>query len=206
MYKKTIIFDLDNTIFPVASIGEKLYAALLKLIENDGRYTGDFNLIKTKIFRKPFQDVAREHNFAEELTRKGLEIQTDLSYDETIYTFPNFDVVRALPQTKFLVTAGFTKVQNSKIDQLGVRDLFTEIFILDRTKTDMRKKECFEQILSKYALDKKDVLIVGDDVNSEIQAGIDLGIDTLVYDFMKQMDKNSAHNLIRDYSQINSYL
>jgi putative hydrolase of the HAD superfamily len=32
MYKKAIIFDLDNTVYPVHSIGEELFAPLFALI------------------------------------------------------------------------------------------------------------------------------------------------------------------------------
>jgi putative hydrolase of the HAD superfamily len=36
MRKKAIILDLDNTIYPVSSIGDKLFKSLLHLISDSG--------------------------------------------------------------------------------------------------------------------------------------------------------------------------
>jgi putative hydrolase of the HAD superfamily len=41
MQKKAIIFDLDNTVYAVRTIGEELFASLFELITQDGKsYTG----------------------------------------------------------------------------------------------------------------------------------------------------------------------
>ena len=45
MTKKALILDLDNTIYPVSAIGEKLFGKLFHLIIESGDYTGDFQLI-----------------------------------------------------------------------------------------------------------------------------------------------------------------
>ncbi len=60
MRKKAIILDLDNTIYPVSAIGDRLFKSLFDLIENSGGYRGDLEEMKTRIKRQPFQIVARD--------------------------------------------------------------------------------------------------------------------------------------------------
>ena len=58
MKKKAIIFDLDNTLYAVDSIGDKLFSALFKLFEDDGSLNIELKNIKRNIMQKPFQTVA----------------------------------------------------------------------------------------------------------------------------------------------------
>ena len=72
MQKRAFIYDFDNTIFPVPSIGERLFAPLFNLIEDDGGYVGDFSTIKDAVMRQPFQAIAMKHNFSKQLTDKSI--------------------------------------------------------------------------------------------------------------------------------------
>ncbi len=49
MNKKAIILDLDNTIYPVSSIGEELFKDLFRLIEEYEVFNGDMETIKKDI-------------------------------------------------------------------------------------------------------------------------------------------------------------
>ncbi|NJO69682.1 MAG: HAD family hydrolase, partial [Bacteroidetes bacterium] len=53
--KKVLILDLDNTIYPVSAIGQKLFKPLFDLIERNGEYCGDIDSVKTEIMRRPYQ-------------------------------------------------------------------------------------------------------------------------------------------------------
>ena len=78
MKKEYIILDLDNTIYPVHSIGEDLFKTLFALIETSSELEGAFELIRRDIMRKPFQVVAKEYGFSDELTASGIELLKDL--------------------------------------------------------------------------------------------------------------------------------
>src|SRR5438128_1665678 len=85
--RKRIIFDLDNTVYSVHSIGEELFASLFELILEDGSHTQYIDEIKNEIMRKPFQLVAREYHFSEQLTLKGVALLKDLEYRGKIAPF-----------------------------------------------------------------------------------------------------------------------
>ena len=69
------------------------------------------------------------------------------------------------------MTSGFTKLQLSKIEQLGIKNDFKEFFIVDPINFDLTKKDVFNKIIEQYDFVAKEVLVVGDDINSEIKAG-----------------------------------
>lgn len=179
---KALIFDLDNTIYPVHSIGEALFAPLFTLLANSGEILGQADAVKDAIQRKPFQLVAAEFGFSDALTQKGIQLLQHLSYKGHIEPFPDFQWIQNLPQPKFLVTTGFTKLQESKIDGMHLQDYFVEIHIVDPMLDDRTKKHVFSDILTRYTLDPDDVLVIGDDPDSEIKAAQSLGIPTILFD------------------------
>lgn len=204
--KKAVIFDLDNTIYPVASIGDKLFNELFQTIERHGGYQGNIKDIKEAIQRKPFQTVAQDFQFDEELASVGLRLLSSLTYNERIEPFEDFRLVRKLAGLKFLVTTGFTKLQLSKIEQLGIKDNFDEFFIVDPETSTLSKKDIFKEIMERYKLNPKGVLIVGDDINSEIKAGKELGIDTVVYDYLNAFKPSASENIITNYAELEKFL
>lgn len=187
MKKKAIILDLDNTIYPVASIGDKLFHRLFALIENNGSFSGELAAVKTEIMRRPFQQVAHDFSFSNELKEQSIQLLTDLTYEEPMQPFEGYDLVASLPQKKFLVTTGFTRMQQSKIRQLGIEKDFENIYIIDPAGTKKNKKDIFETILSQYLYNNADLLVVGDDINSEIRASQELGIDPVLFDYKMQL-------------------
>jgi len=197
--KRAIIFDLDNTIYPVSSIGDKLFKSLFQLIVENGEYTGDFDEIKGEIMRRPFQFVADDFSFSENLKSDCLKLFLDLTYDEPIDPFDDYKYVRKLQGIKFLVTTGFTKLQNSKILQLNIEKDFLEIYIIDPIQSKLTKKDIFLKLLIDYHLKVHEVLVIGDDLDSEIKAANDMGIDTILY------DRESEHTGIENQKTINSF-
>lgn len=206
--KKAIIFDLDNTIYPVSSIGNNLFAELYKLIEQDGRYIGDLEVIKDAIQRKPFQVVAKEFHFNEELTAKALESLSDLEYNDAIKPFDDYLLTKDIDRLKFLVTTGFTKLQWSKINQMRLESDFEECFVVDPAKSNRTKKDIFVEIMEKYDLNPDEVLVVGDDIHSEIKAGKELGIDTVLYDYTGNHSGSPDYdgNTITNYDSLEQFV
>jgi putative hydrolase of the HAD superfamily len=200
--KKAIIFDLDNTIYPVPQIGSRLFAPLFELLEQEGYQGHDLDKIKDEVMRTPFQKVAKDHHFSEELTRKSIDILKELAYNGAIEPFADFEVVRNLPVDKFIVTTGFTKMQQSKIDRLELAKDFKEIHIIDPTITKRSKKDVIADIIQRHEYDKDDVLVVGDDVNSEIKAAQELGVDAVWYDKYSRYEAKEGIKKISDYRKL----
>ncbi len=76
---------------------------------------------------------------------------------------------------KVLVSRGTYDFQMRKIDVLGIRDLFDEIFICAIAE---EKKELFQQAAAEFRA--TDVWVVGDRPDTEIRYGNELGFTTVL--------------------------
>jgi len=181
---KALIFDLDNTIYPVDDIADELFESLFSVVEGYRDFLGNAAMshIKDEFKRRPYQDIARQYNFSEELNRKGLEHLESITYSKPMTAYDGYDEVSRLPLPKFLVTKGFSKLQYSKIEMLGIADDFEEIHIVDPAKSNLTKNEVFTDILNRYQYLPHEVLVIGDDPLSEIKAAKELGINTFLFD------------------------
>lgn len=195
MRKKAIIFDLDNTIYSVHSIGEELFAPLFKMIEHDVGIIQNIEKIKDDIMRRPFQIVAKDYQFSRQLTEKGQTLLKTLTYNGKIEPFEDYSFVKELLVDKFLVTTGFLKLQQSKIEGMKIGQHFKEIHIVDSSTSDQTKKDVFAAIMKRHNYQSTEVLVVGDDLHSEIKAAKELGLEAILYDHSKL--NTSVTNIIR---------
>jgi putative hydrolase of the HAD superfamily len=85
-----------------------------------------------------------------------------------------------LPANRFLVTSGFRRLQESKIRALQLLPQFTAVYIDAIDEHDrLGKLGHFEGILLKQRLTAAEVLVIGDNADSEIAAGARLGMPTV---------------------------
>jgi putative hydrolase of the HAD superfamily len=203
---KALILDLDNTIYPVSSVGEEMFRSLFDLIFSGNEFQGTKEEVKAAIMRRPYFVVAKEFFFSERLHNEGFRLLQNMTYDKPMVPFADYAIVRDMPYTKFLVTTGFISLQQSKIDRLGIAGDFEKIFIVDPSRTNQSKKDIFQEILSAFSYSKDELIVIGDDLNSEIKAGNELGIRTVVYDFAKEHELTGPQCIIRNYTELNSHL
>ena len=180
--KKAIILDLDNTIYPVSSIAGDLFNTLFSFLDEHINDADLIHNIKEDLKRIPYQKVADKHNFSEAVKNKGLELLNNIEYNLPMQPFDDYSHIREANITRFLVTTGFTKLQWSKVRMLEIEADFEAIHIVDPELSPLTKKDIFASILEKYNYQSEDVLIIGDDPESEIKAASELGIDTFLYD------------------------
>lgn len=202
MKKRAIIFDLDNTIYSVYSIGNTLFAPVFNLIAQDGTQEQNMEKIRDEVMRRPFQQIAKDYQFNEELTQKSIDMLKQLQYHAPIEPFDDYALVQQLPVDKYLVTTGFRAMQQSKIDRMGLQNDFLEIHIVDPTASNKTKKEVFADIVQRHRYSKEDVLIVGDDLHSEIKAAQELGIDAVWYDKYERYAPTPEFIKIAHYQQL----
>lgn len=197
---KAIIYDLDNTIFPVSAIGDKLFGPVFNLIADSGQHNDRLDAIRYAIMRTPFRIVALRNNFSDELTQKAIELQETLTFDEAIETFEDYPEIRNIDAERFLVTTGFRNMQLSKINQLGIEHDFKEVHVVNPVASS--KKEVFAGILERYGYTNAEVLVVGDDPESEIKAAKELGIATVLYDKNNITDTKEADYKIDHFKDL----
>jgi putative hydrolase of the HAD superfamily len=206
MRKKAIILDLDNTIYSVHSLGHELFASLFNLILEDGNHQEEMDRIKEALLHRPFQVVAKEFGFSEELTKNGIAHLKDLTYRGRIRPFDDYEFVRNLSVDKFLVTTGFLKLQQSKVEGMRLHQDFDEIHIVDPSTSDLTKRDVFAHILQQHGYTKEEVVVVGDDLTSEIKAAQELGIDAVLYDHFQLYREQTNLPRIADFAQLSQFL
>jgi putative hydrolase of the HAD superfamily len=198
---RALFLDLDNTIYPVHSIGDALFHELFRMIRDSRELGNSLDDAKREIMRRPFQMVASEFGFSEELTMRGIEHLQQLEYKGPIAPFSDYAIVREIQVDKFLVTTGFTILQNSKVDGMGIRGDFREIHIVDPMNSSATKKDVFYDIVRRQGYEKNEVLVVGDDPGSEIRAAMELGLPTLLYDAL-DIHPDTPHRRITNYAEL----
>ncbi|WP_419801215.1 HAD family hydrolase [Mucilaginibacter sp.] len=185
MIKKALIFDLDDTIYPIKPYADAMFGPLYDLIRP---HISEeiLEAVKEDLLTTPFQKVADRYHFSYGLKQEGMQISLDMGFDGELTPFEDYLPLRDLKIEKFLVTGGYTKFQKSKIKQLGVGRDFKEIFIPDPAKSNLEKADVFKQILNKYHYGPKDVLVIGDNPEAEIAAAKELDIETYLYDYQQK--------------------
>lgn len=91
-----------------------------------------------------------------------------------------------------IVTNGLTLVQDKRIRKSSIAKFFETIVISEEILISKPNPEIFEHTLKEINFtDKSKVLIVGDSLTSDIQGGINFGIDTCWYNPKKIINKTS---------------
>jgi len=205
MNKKAIIYDLDNTIYPVHSIAEGLFEPFLELLSEYPEHDADIAEIKDDMMRKPFQVVAGEHHFSNELISRTITLLQTMTYQGEIKYFDDYPEIKNINAERFLVTTGFYNLQHSKIYGMGIADDFTEIHVVDPLTSTKTKKDVFADIMERHHYKPEDVLVVGDDPESEIKAALALGIDTVLYDKTNRYAQHTALYKIASFSELANF-
>jgi putative hydrolase of the HAD superfamily len=180
---RAVIFDLDCCLSAADEVGRELYDPVFAAVRaaNDGS-------ISEETLTEAFEDawriswdvVAKLHGLTEKMLQAGWNEFSKTEVRQAMHGYGDLNVLPELTLMRFLVTTGFRRLQESKIDALGIRSLFTQVTVDAIDEADSRGKQpIFEEILAIYHLGPSETLIVGDNEDSEIAAGIRLGMPTV---------------------------
>ena len=180
---RAIIFDFDNCL----CAGDEVPAALFEIGFEAIRRANRGALSEAALarafddcWRFALDDVARRHGFTDEMFAAGAAAFAAMEVTGPLKGYPDLCVLAELPGLKFLVTTGYRRLQESKIRALGVAHLFTGLYIDALGEPDRKgKAEIFREILDGYRLRPEEVVVVGDNPDSEIEAGNRLGLRTI---------------------------
>jgi putative hydrolase of the HAD superfamily len=180
---KAIIFDLDSCLSPADEPGQQLFAPAFDAITRANHGSHDASVLHeafTDMWRLLFDFVAEKYRFTPEMKDAGWKVLARLEVTTPMSGYGDLAVLNELPILKFVVTSGFRRLQESKVRELGIAPVCTAIYIDAIDEPGVRgKQKIFEKILRDYRLQPDEVLIVGDNHDSEIAAGVRLGIRTV---------------------------
>lgn len=79
----------------------------------------------------------------------------------------------------YILTNGVSATQRSRLSKSGILHFVKDVFISEELGTQKPHKEFFEEVFKKIGIvDKSQILMIGDSLGSDIQGGVNAGIDT----------------------------
>jgi FMN phosphatase YigB (HAD superfamily) len=180
---KALIFDLDNCLAPANEVGEELFEPAFDAIRraNHGTVSNEaLQLAFADAWRHPLDWVAAKYSFSEAMLAAGWRVFVGMEVARPMQGYGDLPILAELPAQRFLVTSGFRRLQESKIKALNLAPFFTALYVDAIDEPDrLGKQGVFERILTDYDLTSAEVLVVGDNPDSEIRAGNHLGMRTV---------------------------
>jgi len=182
--KNIFFIDLDNTIYFTKPNEQQLMGGLYQVLENEdlGISEEEYQGAKAEMLRTPFQKVAAKYGFKQEAIDHAIQYLVTGEVTEPLEPSSDYHYIKNLKGRKFIVTAGFLKKQTTKVKMLGISEDFEALYVVDATTSDQTKKDAFETLIKKYNLNTDQILVIGDDAESEIKFGLELGLTTFLLD------------------------
>ncbi|WP_152655599.1 YjjG family noncanonical pyrimidine nucleotidase [Oceanobacillus sp. CFH 90083] len=191
-----IFFDIDDTLF---DFGKSEKAALHKTFEAFGLpegladYRADYREISNVLWRELEQGKLSITTLGAERFRR-LFAKHNLPIDGTEFNHAYLEnlgkeiylvdgaaaLFDSLPgQRSAIITNGFKHVQLSKLGNSPLQNVFEAVIISEETGSQKPDSRIFDYAFAKLGLTKEaNALMVGDSLTSDIQGGLNYGIDT----------------------------
>ena len=182
MENSAMILDLDYTIFQTNKIEKKVLEPFFEnlLKDLDSLFTQKvIENIVTDLWKDSWDVVIEKHEIPKEIFMKSINVLENSSLNLEISTYNDYHFIKKYSIDKFLVTTGLTSLQKAKIKALNIENDFVEIVINDRLIESKTKLEIFRELIKKYKLNTEKTYVIGDNPNSEIEAGNHLNLKTI---------------------------
>jgi len=180
---KALIFDLDSCLAAADEAGEDLFAPAFQAIRtanHDAVSEQQLRAAFKDCWRFPFDFIADKYGFSPAMRAAGFAAFKKIEVRKTLRGYGDLFELAQLPAKLFLVTSGFRLLQESKVKALGIGRLFTAVHMdaIDEGN-GIGKLPVFAEILQAHGFRPDEVLVVGDNPDSEIAAGNQLGMVTI---------------------------
>lgn len=210
---KYLLWDVDGTILDFEAAERASIRALFDKYHL-GECTDDMLQNYSKINKKYWEALERGKmtkpqilvgRFTEFLTTEGIDAgiaeqfnsDYQLALGDTIVFHD--DALEILKQQKknhtlVLITNGTKKAQQKKLSRSGLDKVVDHIFISEDVGVEKPNKNFFDVVINAVGItDLKDALIIGDSLTSDIQGGLNSGIDTCWYNFDNKTNESKIH-------------
>jgi len=204
MAYKHLFFDLDHTLWDFETNAKETLYDLYCLNELDKRNITDFDAFferysyhnerlwdrYTKGFIK--QDELRwkrmwltllDFKIGDEVLSRALSVQflERLPSKKNLFPYAKeiLTYLRNKGYTLHLITNGFEQVQQNKLLSSELHHFFSHIITSEASNSIKPNKEIFEYALQKAGAVVADSIMIGDNLDADIQGGINAGMDTV---------------------------
>jgi putative hydrolase of the HAD superfamily len=207
---RAILFDLDNCLAAADEPGEQLLEPVFAAVRaaNDGALTdAELDAAFRDCWFHAFDFVAATHRFTPRMRAAGWEAFHRVEVRGEMHGYGDLALLPSLGERRFLVTSGFRRLQESKVRALGIATCFDAVVVDAIDEPARRGKErIFRDIIRDFDLDAAEVLVVGDNPESELAAAARLGLQSaqIVRPGVTPADGVTVH--VRDLAELRAWL
>ena len=227
MQYKHLFFDLDHTLWDFEANSRQTLEELYHLLHLEERGIQDFDLFhKTYIvhndklwdrYRKGFIKVDElrwkrmwltllDFKIGDEpLARKMDVLFLDALPSRRIlfpYTLEILDYLTEKGYRLHLITNGFEKTQHSKLANSGLSKYFVEVITSEGSNSLKPHKEIFEYALRRAGAEKPESIMLGDNVEVDIQGAINAGIDQVYVNHLNETPSTQPTYMVRSLKEL----
>jgi HAD superfamily (subfamily IA) hydrolase, TIGR02254 len=201
---KHLFFDLDHTLWDFDANAKETLAELYSIFDLNNRIKIDFEdfypkylfhnevlwdryhkgLISSedlkwkRMWRTMLDFKIADEPLAKEMSGKFLDIlpTKKLLFPHTL------EILNYLKEKNYdlhLITNGFEKTQQSKLTNSGLTRFFTHVITSEGSNSLKPKKEIFEFAMDKAKSTVADSIMIGDNLDADIQGAMNAGMDTV---------------------------
>jgi len=204
MHYKNLFFDLDHTLWDFETNAKETLHELYGMNQLNEKGVHDFQLfyerysyhnerlwerytkgfIKQEELRwKRMWLVLLDFKSADESLARSLAAQflERLPFRKNLfpYTVEILEYLTSKGYVLHLLTNGFENVQQSKLRSSNLQNYFTEVITSEASNSLKPNKEIFEYALARCKTCKEECIMIGDNLDADIQGAINAGLDTV---------------------------
>ncbi|MEN9626333.1 MAG: hypothetical protein RL557_661 [archaeon] len=182
---KSIVFDLDNTLYDADTLTEETLKHAVESMIAEGLvttipegFTKIQEIIRHDARKDKFRELAKFFGQEDErIIRAGHETYMNAPF-ETLKIFPDTKKVLNALKKDFklvLLSQGSPRQQERKIDVLGIRVYFDLLLFPQMGE----KKKYFERLSKQLEVKPEEILVVGDRIDNELKIAKSMGMKTV---------------------------
>ena len=118
------------------------------------------------------------------------------------YTLEILDYLTDKGYKLHLITNGFEKTQHSKLEHAGLTKYFMEVITSEGSNSLKPHKEIFEYALWKTGAEKSESIMLGDNLEADIQGAMNAGIDQVYVNHLDQRPSIQPTYTVRSLKEL----
>ncbi|WP_195990249.1 YjjG family noncanonical pyrimidine nucleotidase [Clostridium sp. D53t1_180928_C8] len=227
MKYKVILFDADETLFDFKKAERQAFKNTMidfRVDYDESYHFNTYEEINSAIWKELEQGLITQEELKLERFRRFIN-KIEMNFDENEFasTYMKYlgdgsflfegaiELIQDLSNkyTLSIVTNGLTTVQEKRIKKSVIAKYFKDIVISEEVGIAKPHPDIFEHAISNLGKFRKDeILMIGDNLNSDIRGGINYNIHTCWYNPNKVENKSNLTPTyeMADYKEIRSLL